>query len=113
MLKFRITIATILGLLTGLFCTWGLSRNSDIGIWMLVGVVLSRTTAGFAIGISRLKISWWLHGMILGFIFGLPLSFQVLSYSAYVFFVLLAASIVYGFMIELITSIVFRAKQLS
>lgn len=111
MLKLRIMVATILGLLTGLFCAWGTYRSADVGIWILVGIVLSRTVAGFAIGISSLKISWWLHGILLGFIFGLPLSFQALSINAYVFFVLLIASIVYGFIIELITSFVFRAKQ--
>ncbi len=111
MFALRVIIATIIGLLTGLFCAWGTSRTTELDVWILVGIVLSRTVAGFAIGISRIKMAWWIHGPVLGLIFGLPISFQALTSSAYGFFMLLIASIVYGFVIELFTSVIFRAKQ--
>ena len=124
MLLKRTLIATIMGLLTGLVCAWGRSMMTDYGFWMLVSIVASRTVAGFAIGISRWKMPWWLHGPVLGAIFGLPISitafgsgvsflygFIPTGAGANGFYILMAASIVYGFIVELVTSLIFRAKQ--
>ncbi len=123
MLLKRTLIATVMGLLTGLFCAWG-SARMGFGFWILASVVASRTVAGFAIGISRWKMPWWLHGPILSAIFGLPLSVTAFSSGvsflygfiptgagANGFYMLMGASIIYGFIIELVTSLIFRAKQ--
>jgi hypothetical protein len=107
----RVAIATIVGLLTGLFCAWGTSRRVDLDVWILAGIVFSRTVAGFAIGISKLKMPWWLHGPVLGLIFGIPVSVQAISTNMSGFYALLGASVVYGFIIELITSVIFKARQ--
>jgi len=53
----------------------------------------------------------WLHGPVMGAIFGLSLSLSDLRNGAYGFYTLMGASMVYGFLIELITSLMFRAKQ--
>ncbi|MEO0140645.1 MAG: hypothetical protein ABIM88_03755 [candidate division WOR-3 bacterium] len=113
MLFKRTLVATIMGFLTGLFCAWGYTRtpNMEFGFWVLASVIASRTVAGFAIGISRWKMPWWLHGPVLGAIFGLPLSLPPLSTGMNGFYMLMGASIVYGFLIELVTSVIFRAKQ--
>jgi len=110
MLFKRTLIATIMGLLTGLFCAWG-SARMGFGFWILASIVASRTVAGFAIGISRWKMPWWLHGPIMGAIFGLPISLPAFSTGPNGFYLLMGASIVYGFIIELVTSLIFRAKQ--
>lgn|GEM_PF-5037840 len=47
----------------------------------------------------------------MGAIFGLSLSLSDLRNGAYGFYTLMGASMVYGFLIELITSLMFRAKQ--
>ncbi|MEO0102975.1 MAG: hypothetical protein ABIK81_04670, partial [candidate division WOR-3 bacterium] len=77
-----------------------------------VSIILSRSLMGFAIGISALKILWWLHGIILGAIFSLPLAFDTLlspaAKSAFIWTIIMG--IIYGLLIELFTSIVFKAK---
>ena len=108
----RVLIATIMGLLTGLFCAWGtMSSKPELGWAIIASIVASRTIAGFAIGISRWKMPWWLHGPVIGAIFGIPVSLSALGGGWFGFTALFGASIVYGFIIELVTSLIFRAKQ--
>ncbi|MEF8811383.1 MAG: hypothetical protein V5A47_10705 [Bacteroidales bacterium] len=82
----------------------------------MVQIVLSRTLIGFAIGISLFKWPWLLHGIIMGLIFSLPLAFDRLTVesaemsSALVFIGTLILGIIYGILIELITSVLFKAK---
>ncbi len=104
----RIWIATLLGFLAGLFCAWG-AASKGFGVWILASTVANRTLIGFAIGISSLRLGWATHGILMGAIFGLPLSLSALQSSLSSFLILEAASIVYGFVIELLTTKVFRA----
>ena len=107
----RTLVATVMGFLTGLFCAWGATRVGDFGHWVLVGLVASRTVAGFAIGVSRWRMAWWLHGPVMGAIFGLPVSLPALQSGTSGFYTMMAASVVYGFVIELVTSVILRQKQ--
>jgi hypothetical protein len=110
--KKRLLIATLFGVISGLIC-WGLSSSSGPQPWFFaVSTILSRTLIGFAIGISVFKIKWWLHGIIMGLIFSLPMAFQgfyVPGKELYIFFGTLIMGIIYGFFIELFTTIVFKA----
>ncbi len=106
----RITVATIMGFLCGLFCAWGAS-SMGFSFWVLASTVANRTVMGFGIGISRFKMHWAIHGLLLGAIFGLPLSLAALQSGVRNFLALEGASIVYGFLIELVTSILFKARQ--
>jgi len=118
MITKRLTIATIVGLLCGIVC-WQLAKMGQDLHWALtVNIILARTLLGFGIGISNLKMSWWLHGIVLGFIFSLPMAFPTLMQTAsteasnvYIFLGTLVMGVIYGFVIELITSILFKAKQ--
>jgi hypothetical protein len=112
--KKRLLIATIFGVISGFVC-WGLSSSGGPQPWFLaLSTILGRTLIGFAIGISILKIKWWLHGIIMGFIFSLPMAvqgFYVPGKEMFIFFGTLIMGIIYGFFIELFTTVVFKAPR--
>ncbi len=107
----RIATATMLGAVAGLLCVAiGLSIGVKFTVLLFVWVVLNRTLIGFTIGISRLRLHWAVNGLLLGAVVGL-----LFSYSGFLFgsktSVVVAAWIlswVYGFLIELFTTVVFK-----
>ena len=115
----RIIIATLAGLLFGLICFFMASMNGEMPWPVTLEILFSRTLIGFAIGISCLNLKHWsLHGIIMGLIFSLPLAFSVLMAPetpefnpANIFIATIVMGVIYGFLIELITSVLFKAKQ--
>ncbi len=114
----RIIIATIAGILFGFVCLGFASSGAyDIPNPIKLQILFSRTLIGFAIGISSLKVHWTLHGLIMGLIFSLPMAFSGLiadtpGFSASMMFVsTVVMGMTYGFLIELITSILFKSKN--
>ncbi|MFC1630166.1 hypothetical protein ACFL06_01365 [Patescibacteria group bacterium] len=115
----RIIIATLSGLLFGLVC-YGFASSGDYELpWSIaVQIIISRTLIGFAIGISCLKMRYWaVNGVVTGILFSLPLAFSGLAgdvpgYSKEsLFFSTVGLGAAYGFLIEVITSVIFKAKQ--
>lgn len=116
----RLIIATILGVVFGFVC-YGMasSGQNEIPQILAVNIVLGRTLIGFGIGISRFSFKHWsLHGIIMGLIFSLPAAFGAMlgpenpEFSHTILFVsTVVMGIIYGFLIELITSVLFKAKQ--
>jgi hypothetical protein len=110
--KKRLFIATLFGVISGFIC-WGLASSEGPTPWYFaLSTILSRTLIGFAIGISVIKIKWWLHGLIMGFIFSIPMALQgfyVPGKEMYIFLGTLIMGIIYGFFIELFTTVVFKA----
>ena len=110
--KKRLFIATIFGVISGLAC-WILASSEGPTPWFFaLSTILSRTLIGFAIGISVLKIKWWLHGITMGLVFSLPMALQgfyVPGREAFIFLGTIIMGIVYGFFIELFTTVVFKA----
>ena len=84
-----------------------------------VQIITSRTLIGFAIGISVLSVGHWaIHGLLMGLIFSLPLAFSGLmapdnpEYSKAVMWVwTVVLGMIYGLLIEVITSALFKARQ--
>jgi len=72
-------------------------------------IVTSRTLMGFTIGISALRLVWWQHGLLIGLIAGIPMALPVMS-DIRIMLGTIVLGMVYGFLTELITSIIFRAK---
>lgn len=115
----RIVIAVLCGVLSGLVCyTIASSAGGGLHYAIALQIIASRTLIGFAIGISKLKIHWVLHGILMGLVFSLPLSFSGLmapenpEFTKTMMFVsTVVMGIIYGFLIELITSVLFKAKQ--
>jgi hypothetical protein len=110
----RIIIATVLGIISGFVCASLASSNGANPLpWALtVSIILGRTLLGFGIGISNWKMAWWLHGIVMGVVFSLPMAFSVLISSPFAIFIAtIAMGVVYGVLIELVTSVIFKAKQ--
>jgi len=112
----RVAVATIFGLICGIIC-WFLSSSEGQLPWALsISIVTGRMLIGVAIGISALKITWWLHGPIMGLVFSIPMGFSSMlgaggQYSPNMLFVMtVVIGIIYGFIIELFTTVVFKAK---
>lgn len=108
----RVLIATICGFIFGLVCMLLASSNPDEPIstatkWT---IIFSRTLMGFTIGVSAVRLQWWLHGIVIGFIGSIPMAFPVMDRPAIVIGTLVMG-IIYGFLTELITSILFKEKS--
>jgi len=116
----RLIIATILGVIAGLVCNAMASSNGNtIPLVLSLNIILGRTLIGFGIGISRFKMKHWtLHGLILGFAFSLPAAFGAMlapenpdfSHQS-MFIATIVMGMIYGLLIELVTTVVFKLKQ--
>lgn len=110
----RLIIATIFGLIFGFVCL-GLASSEGPQPWfMAVSIIISRTLIGFTIGISVLKLPWWFHGIIIGALFSLPMGFSCLFVPEKGMFIMIWSiimGIIYGFLIEFFTTVVFKAGR--
>ena len=116
----RLIVATLSGLFFGFICL-GLATSGPAPLPWPVGlqIITSRTLIGLAIGISALALGHWsIHGIVMGLFFSVPLAFSGLmapdnpdfsKVSMFAWTVVLG--MVYGFLIELITSVFFKARQ--
>jgi hypothetical protein len=108
----RLLIATLFGVIFGFVC-WGFTLSKGPQPWFFaIQIILSRTLIGFAIGISALRIGWWLHGIIFGLVFSLPMGlngFYVPGQEMFIFLGTVIMGIIYGFLIELFTTVIFKA----
>ena len=116
----RIIIATLSGVLFGFVCLGIASSSSGSIAWpVAVQIVASRTLIGFAIGISNISLRHWaIHGLVMGLIFSIPLAFSGLMApespeygKAGILLWTLILGMVYGLLIEVITSVIFKAKH--
>ena len=115
----RIIIASLSGVLFGFVCFAFASSGPQPLPWPIaLQIILSRTLIGVAIGISSLTFMHWsLHGIIMGLLFSLPLAFSGLmapenpqfNASAMLTWTVVLGMI-YGVLIEVITSLLFKAK---
>jgi hypothetical protein len=118
----RIIVATLSGVLFGFVCLGLASMSPGAGAlaWpVAVQIVISRTLIGFVIGISNFSMRHWvIHGAVMGLLFSLPLAFsglmapESLEYSkSGMFIATVLLGMIYGLLIEMITSIAFKARQ--
>jgi hypothetical protein len=109
----RFFIALLFGLIFGFVC-WGLAASKNpIPSALAISIIISRTLMGFVIGVSVLKWNWWLHGVVIGALFSLPMGFNGMLAPTggwSIFWGSIIMGIVYGFLIELFTTVVFKAK---
>ncbi len=112
----RILIATCLGLVAGAICATGgfLGHILTFTPVALAWVLLNRALMGFAIGASGLRLHWAWNGIVLGLAVG-----SVFAYYLFMtvgpgplpvinFFV----NGVFGLLIELVTTVVFKQPAL-
>jgi len=116
----RLLVATLMGLVCGFICV-GLASSSpgELPTPVVFQIVAERTLIGVAIGISCLRLGHWtIHGLVIGTVFSFPLAFSGLmapdspEFSKPAMFVMtIGFGAVYGLLIELVTSVLFRAKN--
>ena len=116
----RVVIATLSGVLFGLVCLGLASASPGELAWPIVAqIIASRTLIGVAIGISAVSLGHWsVHGLAMGAIFSVPLAFSGLmapespDYSkAGMFIGTIVLGMVYGLLIEVIASAIFKARM--
>ena len=115
----RVIIATLSGVFFGFVC-YGFAASSpgELAPPIMYQIIASRTLIGVAIGISCLSLGHWsIHGLLMGMIFSLPLAFSGLmapespEYSKVSMFLwTVVLGMIYGLLIEVITSWFFKAK---
>ena len=112
----RVIITTICGLIFGFVCLGLAISNPDPAgtlTWAIkVNIVLSRTLLGFMLGISALRLNWWLHGIVLGIISSIPMAVPIVDQTG-IMIGTFVMGIIYGVLIELITSVLFKAKSVA
>jgi hypothetical protein len=108
----RILIATFVGLICGLICLGLASSNPSqpISLAIKLSILTGRTLLGFTIGISALKMNWWLHGITLGVITSIPMAVPIYNEPA-IFLGTFVMGIIYGILIEFVTTKLFKAKR--
>ncbi len=112
----RFWLALVFGTVAGVICGWGGYDNTpeDIRMLTFVSALLNRMFIGFVIGISAWKMQWALHGVVMGFLGSLPLALPLIWTGEGGFAVAgiyILAGIVWGLLIELGTSVIFKARQ--
>lgn len=108
----RVLLATLFGLIFGIVCMLLASAKPDsppMAANIKLNLVMSRMLTGFMIGISALRLKWYLHGIILGAIGSIPMAVATIS-DPTIAVSSVVMGIVYGILIELLTSIVFKSK---
>jgi hypothetical protein len=110
----RVFIATICGLVFGFICMYFATANPNatepLTTAVKVNIILSRALMGFTIGISALRIAWWLHGIVIGIIASLPMGVAVMD-DMKIAISTIVMGIIYGFLTELIATVLFKAKS--
>jgi len=109
----RVIIATICGIIFGFVCLgFALSNpeaSSELSCSIKWSIVIGRSMLGFMIGISALRMPWWLHGIVLGIIASIPMAIPIMD-DMQIAISTVVMGIIYGFLIELVTSILFKAR---
>jgi hypothetical protein len=116
----RLLIATASGLVFGLLhCLLAFKVHGLLPWPAIATFVLARGVLGFVIGISKLKMRWWSHGLLLGFVVTLPAALSIRLMPSITFgmsadamtMLALLFGLVIGFLIEWVTSVLFQAKS--
>ena len=108
----RLIICIAGGIITGMLCVSGglLSGNiTELTFFAVSGTFFNRIMLGFIIGISNLKIHYLLHGTLLGFLVSLIISVSFLESGIKGFIMFTVAGMIYGLLIELFATRIFRA----
>lgn len=115
----RIIIASLTGILFGFVCFFFASSGPNpLPGPVAYQIIISRALIGVAIGISGLSFMHWsLHGILIGLLFSLPLALSGLmapenpEYTATSMFIwTVILGMIYGLLVEVITSLLFKAK---
>jgi hypothetical protein len=114
MYRKRLLACMIGGVLSAIICLVGkqiVYGFPEITWEALAVTVANRLLLGFVIGISCWRINYLLHGAILGLIVSLSVSIGFFPTNSLSFFLYTPAGIVYGILIEWLSTDVFKAPM--
>jgi len=109
----RLLICIIGGIIAGLICSIGgyLSGNiSELTFFSIAPAFFNRVMLGFIIGISCLRMNFLFHGALIGLLVSLITSIPFLEGGITGFLFFTTAGIIYGILIELFATKVFKDK---
>ena len=110
----RFWLAVLFGIVSGFICWFLMASGGESYHWAIIlSTIISRGLIGFAIGISVLRIKWWLHGILIGAIISIPMGlggFMVPGKEIFILFGSIVMGMIYGLLIELLVTVVFKAK---
>jgi hypothetical protein len=114
MYKKRLWACLLGGAIAAMFCLVG--RQIIFGfpeiLWEnIAATVANRLLLGFVIGISGWRINYLLHGAVLGLILSLSVSIGFMADNVLGFFLYTAAGVIYGIMIEWLSTKVLKAPM--
>lgn len=110
----RVFVTTLFGFIFGFICMFLASSGDDPSLTCSIkySIVFSRGLMGFLIGVSALKLQWWLHGLILGGIASIPMAIPIFpDYKIAISTIIMG--MIYGLLIELFATLVFKVKPVS
>lgn len=113
----RLYIATLMGILFGLVCVTMASSNGPLPLKVCASIFSGRVLIGIVIGLSAWKMPWALHGALMGLIVGFPGAIGAMmtpnkQFDQWTLFAMtLVMGMIYGVLIELVTSGFFKARQ--
>ena len=95
-------------------CIGGMASGGRVELTAIIVAtgIGNRVLIGFVIGISNLRINYLLHGALIGFLVTLSSSVGILFTSIQGFIMYTVAGIIYGILIELFATKVFKAPIL-
>jgi hypothetical protein len=116
----RVIVATVGGIVFGFVCL-GLASSGPVKppLPVALEILTSRTLIGLAIGISAWSLGHWtIHGLVMGLLFSVPLgigAFMAPENAKFsrlgMFIATLVLGMIYGLLIELITTVIFKAPR--
>jgi len=107
----RVITTTLLGLVFGIICMLLSRYTAGIAFWPLgISFLVAHTVMGFAIGTSAWKMNWAAHGTLWGALFGVFLAIIVVGVVPFPS-INFGASVVWGFLIELLATKAFKQPQ--
>lgn len=112
--KKRVFISTLFGGILGNIGWLSITIAEKVPWPAIVHQIFIFALMGFVIGISSWKIKWWLHGILIGLLFGISQVFGALwmmEIPAVTFISIIITGLVLGFLVELIISFGFKAKM--
>jgi len=107
----RWIVTTVLGLFFGVICILLTRYGADVAFWPIgISFLLHHTVMGLVIGTSSLRMHWAVHGTFWGALFGIFLAIGRVgaapeSWQVFIFV------LIWGFLIETLTSKVFKRPQ--
>ena len=111
MQKRRVMMTTVWGAIFGIICMLIQKYGARVSLWPIgISILIHHSVMGFTIGVSSLRIHWAPHGILWGFLLGIFFVTALLG-TPVGFWGPLGVLMLWGFLIELITTVGFKLKM--